>query len=652
MADTPIKNDISGISHDLISDNIAKLKTLFPHVVSEGGVDFDALQQALGKTIDTEHHYTFTWYGKRKAERLAYSPSRATLLPCENESKNWDSTENILIEGDNLEVLKCLQKSYANKIKMIYIDPPYNTGNDFVYNDDFTDNLENYLIQTGQKTADGKKTHAKSETAGRKHTKWLNMIYPRLLLARNLLREDGVIFISIDDNEQANLKKVCDEVFGEENFVSGFSRVTKKGGKASDSTAKNHDFVLMYTKSKDMSDLTGIPHNDSGYKYKDKYFDSRGYYKLNQTLDYDSLVYGNSLDYPIEIDGETFYAGGDIDAFNKRQAGIYSRTDWVWRWSKILFDFAFANDFVEIKRGGTRPRIYTKTYQNVKIDKIDNKYKIVNNERTKPLSTLEFNENIYSNDNAKKVFDTIMGKGIFEYTKPPSLIKKCMELIKGNDYIVLDFFAGSGTTAHAVINLNAQDGGNRKCISVQLPELTDEKSEVYNAGYTNIAEITKEHIRRAGDKILADNKDLTNLDIGFKVFKLHESNIKQWRANFDTIATDLFNNVDNMLANRTDMDKVTEIALKYGLYLHTPIVHHTTHHTPYYTVQGNDGIYKLFVFLHPNSPTNVTDIILKENSENYQNIKVVFADSCFDNADKATVYHTLIDVGIDGISFL
>ena len=601
MADTP---------NDLISDNIAKLKTLFPHVVSEGGVDFDALQQALGKTIDTEHNYTFTWHGKRKAERLAYSPSWATLLPCENESKNWDSTENILIEGDNLEVLKCLQKSYANKIKMIYIDPPYNTGSDFVYNDDFTDNLENYLIQTGQKTADGKKTHAKSETAGRKHTKWLNMIYPRLLLARNLLREDGVIFISIDDNEQANLKKVCDEVFGEENFIACFTWTKKEkasGVPPKNMSLPNKEYILTYGKNINIK-FKGQKRSLKSYKQ-----DKNGRYWRTM---------------PIQATGKqnSFYTIVDPKT-NKEYYG-----NWAFKEETIL-QMIYDNKIVFPENAG-RPQqiVYADTLGNSPI-----------------FHHLGFFDSEVS---TKKVIKLFNNTKVFDFPKPIDLINFLVEQSTTQNDIILDFFAGSGTTAHAVMDLNAQDGGQRRCISVQLPELTDEKSEAFKAGYTNIAEITKERIRRAGDKILADNKDLTNLDIGFKVFKLHESNIKQWRANFDTIATDLFNNVDNMLANRTDMDKVTEIALKYGLYLHTPIVHHTTHHTPYYTVQGNDGIYKLFVFLHPNSPTNVTDIILNENSENYQNIKVVFADSCFDNADKATVYHTLIDVGVDGISFL
>jgi len=525
--------------------------------------------------------YDFTWVGKRKAKLAFAEPISKVLRPQIEESVNWDTTENLFIEGDNLDALKLLQESYLGKVKMIYIDPPYNTGKDFVYHDNFKISAEDWDEQTEYKDKDGNIQFRKNEKSnGRYHSDWLTMMYPRLKLARNLLSDDGVIFISIDDNEQANLKKLCDEVFGEENFLNVFPRVTKKGGKSSDVTAKNHDYVLMYAKNNTNADLVGISHNDRGYCNQDEHFEIRGYYKANQTLDYDSLGYVKTLDYPIEFNGDVFYAGGDIKMYNNRQQGQHGRADWGWRWSKELFEFGLANGFIEIHRGGARPRIYTKTYQKVKIEQINNDYKIVDFDRTKPLSTLEFTENKYSNDNAKKVYDDIMQKGVFEYTKTPELIKQLARLIYGYDYIILDFFAGSGTTAHAVMQLNAEDGGNRKFILVQLDEKTDEKSDAYKAGYKTIPEISRERIRRAGErlnhdfhKIKQDSQDLfaannqgnpenlteikvqDKLDIGFRALKIDDDNFKSVRRPLGEIEQgSLAFDVDNIKKERTPLD--------------------------------------------------------------------------------------------------
>lgn len=495
-----------------IDENVEKISRLFPNCVTEakdenGGIthkiDFDMLKQELSDSIvcGSEERYQFTWPDKRQAILTANAPINKTLRPCREESVDFDNTENLYIEGDNLEVLKLLQETYLGKIKMIYIDPPYNTGNDFVYNDDFSQEADEYLEGSGQFDEQGNRLFQNTESNGRFHTDWLNMIYPRLKLAKDLLSDDGVIFISIADEEIDNLKKICDEIFGECNFKTVFSRVTKKGGKSSSEVAKNHDFLLMYVKNTELADLKGIAHTDEGYCKKDKFFEQRGYYKANQTLDYDSLGYVKSLDYPIEIDGEVFYAGGTKKDYENRQRGQHGRADWGWRWSKELFAFGLKNGFIEVHKGGERNRIYTKTYEKVTIDKSGDEYKIVEFDRTKPLSTLEFTENEYSNDNAKKVFDSIMGKGIFEYTKTPEMIKTLQNLVATKDFIILDFFSGSATTAHAVMQLNAEDGGNRKFIMVQLPEPCDEKSEAYKAGYKNICEIGKERIRRAGKKI-------------------------------------------------------------------------------------------------------------------------------------------------------
>lgn len=494
---------------------------------------------------------------------------------------HFDSTENLFIEGDNLDALKLLQETYLGKVKMIYIDPPYNTGKDFVYADDFAENTEDYLRRSNQKDEDGNRMEVNSESNGRFHSDWLSMMYPRLKLARNLLTDDGVIFISIDDNEQANLKRLCDEVFGQKNFVGEFPRVTKKGGKSSTSIAKNHDYIFAYAKQMDLIGLVGVKHNDEGYSLKDEHFETRGYYKLNQTLDYDSLGYVSSLDYPIIIDEEEFYAGGSKEEYQQRQKGQHGRADWAWRWSKDLYLFGYENDFIVVRKGGQRPRIYTKTYQNVKIERDGNGYKIVEIDRTKPLSTLEFTENIYSNDNAKKKFDELMQQTVFEYTKPVSLIYRLMELIPDKKFLILDFFAGSGTTAHAVMQFNAEDGGNRRFICVQLPEKTDEKSEAFKAGFATIAEITKERIRRAADKIRSDFADKLpeNWDGGFRVLKTDTSNMadvyytpEETLKKMQQSQQDWLNQVsDNIKPDRTPEDLLFQVMLDWGVDLALPI---------------------------------------------------------------------------------
>ena len=376
---------MDGKSLDIEASEKEKLKSLFPQCFTEGNLDIDKLLSLCGEYIDNDFEkYKFEWKGKSECYRIAGKRSTGTLRPCLEESIDFENTNNLYIEGDNLEVLKLLQTAYYRKVKMIYIDPPYNTGNDFVYEDDFKDPIAKYKEITSQTTK------SNPETMGRYHTNWLNMMYPRLRLAANLLKDDGVIFISIDDNEVDNLKKICNEVFGEENFIVNFPRVTKKGGKSSDVTARNHDYVLMYAKSIEDADLKGVAHNDEGYSNKDEYFEERGFYKLNQTLDYDSLGYVPTLDYPIEINGEIFYAGGDKNTYEERQRGLHGRADWGWRWSKDLFAYGLKNGFIEVKRGGSRPRIYTKTYQNVKIESVNGHYEIVKIDRTKPLSTLEF----------------------------------------------------------------------------------------------------------------------------------------------------------------------------------------------------------------------------------------------------------------------
>ena len=350
---------------------------------------------------------------------------------------------NFLLEGDNLHSLKLLEKTHKGKIDVIYIDPPYNTGNkDFIYDDSFVDKTDGYA-----------------------HSKWLSFMEKRILIARELLSDDGFIFLSIDDNEVFQLKLLCDGIFGENNFIVSLPRQTKKSGKTTGSFSKNHDYVLVYSKGS-LVNFKMKSHIDKEYKYKDEFFEERGLYKLNQTLDYDSLSYSKSLDYPLEIEGEIFYPGSSEKLWKMRQSGKYNRADWAWRWSRSLFNFAYKNGFVVIKRKKDgSARIYTKTYANVNIEKTNTDgYKIVSQDRTKATSSIEFTENIYSNDNAKKDLKIVGLEKSFDYSKPISLVKEIIDFHRDKDIVVLDFFAGSGTTGHAVMQLNKEDGGNRKYI--------------------------------------------------------------------------------------------------------------------------------------------------------------------------------------------
>lgn len=576
-------------TQDGIAANIASMKKLFPEIVTEGKIDFEQLKTILGEEIAGDERYQFTWAGKSDAMYEASTPTTKTLRPCVEESKDWENTKNIYIEGDNLEALKILQNTYGGKVKMIYIDPPYNTGHDFIYHDNFHGTKQQELIKEGTVDAEtGERFKVNSESNGHFHSDWCSMMYPRLKLARNLLRDDGVLFMSIDDNEVVNARKLCDEVFGESNFLCEFPRVTKKGGKSSSEIARNHDFIVMYTRNRDIADLCGIEHNDEGYSCKDEFFEERGFYKVNQTLDYDSLGWVQSLDYPIIIDGETFYAGGSKDDYEKRQRGQHGRADWGWRWSYELFEFGLNNGFIEVHRGGARPRIYTKTYQKVKIEKVCGEYKIVNIERTKPLSTLEFTDNKYSNDNAKSSFEELMGSGIFDYTKPCSLIMMLTRLVPDKSSLVLDFFSGSATTAHAVMQLNAEDGGNRKFIMVQLPEVCAEGSEAAKAGYKNICEIGKERIRRAGEKIKEENATTAqNLDVGFRVFKVDSSNMDDiYFQPLEVQQQDMIRAINNVKTDRNALDLLFGSLLEWGLPIDLPITKRTDLGNDTYDVDG------------------------------------------------------------------
>ncbi|MGL2349920.1 site-specific DNA-methyltransferase [Helicobacter pylori] len=494
-------------------------------------LDTGKLKALLGDFSEIkEEGYGLDFVGKKIALNQAFKKNHKILKPL-----NKSTSKHILIKGDNLDALKILKQSYSEKIKMIYIDPPYNTKNDnFIYSDDFSQSNEEVL-----KTLDYSKEkldYIKNLFGSKCHSGWLSFMYPRLLLAKDLLKQDGVIFISIDDNECAQLKLLCDEIFGEGNFVAEMPRLTKKAGKSTNQIAKNHDYVLCYQKNSINFKQIDIDEND--YSLKDEFYNERGGYKLNQNLDYNSLQYNKKMDYEIVIGNEKFYAGG-LETYTERQKGNFGTIDWVWRWSKAKFDFGLVNGFVEVRNN----RIYTKTYTKAKIS--DSKpYKIEYFNRTKNISSIEFLDNRYSNDMSNKKLQSIFNiKNIFDYSKPVELISFLIDQTTEKGDIILDFFAGSGTTAHAVLESNKSDyqklseGGGlfnglnaafreRQFILVQLDEKIDPKKNksaydfclnTLKSPSPSIFDITEERIKRAGAKI---QEACPNLDVGFRAFEI------------------------------------------------------------------------------------------------------------------------------------
>ena len=396
------------------SKEIGVLKEHFPACFgADGSFDIERFKEYLSdKVAVTNEGYELRFLGKNYARLLASLDTTTVIVPdeehnCKPENAN---SQNIYISGDNLDGLKHLLKSYAKKVKCIYIDPPYNTGSDgFIYNDSFNFTADEIAEKLSISDEQANRILDLTKRGSASHSAWLMFMYPRLLLARDLLTDDGVIFISIDDNEQSNLKLLCDDVFGEEHFIAVFPRITKRGGKSSDIVAQNHDYLLMYSKTSTPL-LYAIEHNDKAFKHEDEFFEERGYFKLNQTLDYDSLQYSASLDYPIEIEGEVFFPGQSEELYMERKAGNHDIADWAWRWSKEKFDFGLANGFIVIKSSKNGKRIYTKTYQRATIEDGDDGYYIDYSDRTKSLSTLATTENTYSNDNAKKMLQKLLGR--------------------------------------------------------------------------------------------------------------------------------------------------------------------------------------------------------------------------------------------------
>lgn len=552
-------------------ENFRKLAALFPNAVTETinengevvrAIDKDVLMQEIACTVvdGNEERYQFTWPDKKKSVLLANAPINKTLRPCREESVDFDTTENLYIEGDNLEVLKLLQETYLGKIKMIYIDPPYNTGNDFVYEDDFAQSTDEYLASSGQFDEDGNRMVQNTESNGRFHTDWLNMIYPRLKLAKDLLSDDGVIFISMDDHEQENIKKICDEIFGEANFLAqviwerAYSPVNLKKH-----FSESHDYIICYAKNVESCVCNGLPRSaEANDRYSNPDNDPRG-----------------------------AWTSGDLSVGPRVESRVYEITvpsgrkvlppsGYCWRLDEKTFQQYRKDNRIWFGEGGDNvPRI-KRFLSDVK-------------QGITPMTIWKYTEVGHSQDAAQKLKKLFDGKAFFDYPKPVELIKRCLQLYTDKDCFVLDFFSGSATTAHAVMQLNAEDGGRRKFIMVQLPEVTDEKSEAYKAGYKTICEIGKERIRRAGKKIKEDSPLTTqNLDIGFRVLKCDTSNMKEVYYNPAEYEAGLFSHLeDNIKEDRTPEDLLFQVMLDLGVLLSGKIEETTIAGKKVFNVENN-----------------------------------------------------------------
>jgi len=558
-------------SADVVAANVDQLKVLFPEAVKEGKIDFDVLKQLLGGTIDErEERYGLNWHGKRRARQLALTPSTGTLRPCPEESVDWNTTQNLMIEGDNLEVLKLLQKSYAGKVKLIYIDPPYNTGKDFVYPDDFRDNIRNYLELTGQIEGD-KRISSNTEASGRFHTDWLNMMYPRLYVGKSLLGINGVAAISIGEAELGSLLIVCNEIFGEENLVTICSRVMKTGGQKGVHFSPCVDYVLIY--ARDIQSLEPF-RQEIGQNVIDKVYTKIQEGGARNGERYRSMgLYQAMLDaranqrYFIECpDGQLVIPPGQSIP-HKHAEGEQTRPadgDGVWRWTYTRYKDEKAADNIEFIRSDRTSLIQpngSPAHWNVY-------YKIWLNDRLEdgqlPGNILEKFESRHSSAELKKIDIP------FEFAKPTALIKFLMSVcgVKDGD-LVLDFFAGSASTGHAAQELAAELGSKRPFICVQLPEPTSPGSEEHKAGFATISEISKERLRRSA-KQLAELHTGRDADLGFRVLKLDTSNVRAWDPRRDDIAGSLDESVDHLKADRTELDILIELLLKLGLELTVP----------------------------------------------------------------------------------
>jgi adenine-specific DNA-methyltransferase len=604
---------------NITAKNVAKLAEIFPGVVSDGKVNFDLLRSLIGDEVFGDEAYEFTWVGKRDAIAEAGRPIRKTLRPCLEESKNWDTTVNLYIEGDNLEALKLLQESYLGKVKMIYIDPPYNTGNDFVYRDNFAQDKDEYDEEAGVYDEDGDRLFRNTESNGRYHSDWCSMMYPRLVLARNLLSNDGIIFISIDDNEVTQLRKICDEVFGEDNFFSQVIIQSNKRGQTYKQIAKTHEYLLIYTKQSE-SEFNELEKNGDNDDLNMQ--DDIGRFNIRELRNRNpkfgrhnrpNLFYSIFLN-PNDVDEDGFMPVSlvkdnsfSVEVMPLNSAGQES----CWRWGKEKL----------VKNSKKN----TKTSEVVAKAKGTGGYNIYEKYRKttyKPKSI--WSETSIINEKGTVELGELGLASYFDFPKPIELLKRATFIGSNDNDIILDFFSGSATTAHAVMQLNAEDGGNRKYIMVQLPEPCPEGSEAAKAGYKNICEIGKERIRRAGEKIKADNADkegIDDLDIGFRVLKLDDTNMKEVYYAAGEYTQDLLALMeDNIKEDRTDMDLLYACLLDWGLPLSMP---HTQEKLDGFTVHTYNGGDLIACF-----DKNVSDAVVREIARR-QPLRAVFRDNSF-----------------------
>ena len=623
-------------SIDMTAQNVENIDKLFPNCITETvdengqpkkAINFKILEQMLSDdVIDGDEAYEFTWVGKKASIVEANKPIHKTLRPCPEESVDWDTTENLYIEGDNLEVLKLLQESYLGKVKMIYIDPPYNTGSDFIYNDDFKMTGAEYTDESGEIDEDGNRMFKNTDSNGRFHSDWCSMMYSRLMLARNLLSDDGVIFISIDDNEADNLRKICDEVFGDHNFIAHIIHKNNSMKNQSKYIGVSTEFVLIYAKS-----LVTLNEKEGAWRTKKK-----GAADINAAFK------------------KMKEKGYSLDVIREEIMEMYSRPKYAHlsRWNKVDEKGVFKDADLSRSNG---PKDYTiinpntgkeccvpnrgwgKSYEELlRLQKEELIW--YGDENTAPgmkSYLLEDSESVFDNfifaDTAsdKKMIDKMFGSSIFEFPKSIDMIKQIVSLCTRKTDTILDFFSGSATTAHAVMSLNAEDGGNRKFIMVQIPEETDEKSEAYKAGYKNICEIGKERIRRAGAKIKEDNTE-ANFDGGFRVLKLDDSNMNDVYYNPEEYSQDLLSALEsNVKSDRTDLDLLFGCLLDWGIPLSLP---YSSENIDGCTVHNyNDG--DLIACFDENVPESVIKWMAKQ-----QPLRAVFRDSGFaDSPSKINV---------------
>jgi len=648
---------LTGQSADIVEDNIQKLKQLFPEVFAEDSIDFDKLKAVLGENVDEgEERYNFTWWGKSKALRLAQTPSTGTLRPCPEESKNWDTTQNLYIEGENLEVLKLLQKPYHNRIKMIYIDPPYNTGTDLLYKNDFSEKLENYIKFSKQVDGGGIKLSTNIETYGRYHSDWLSIMYSRLRLARNLLSDDGIICVTIDDYEMPRLWIILNEIFGEENHLGTVViRINPGGRKSKRKIAAQHEYALYFSKNSNTEiEKLPISHQDKSHTYlvdeDGSLYEERNLRKEGA----DSLAKdGSNRYYPIYYDP----ISGEISSTKVLPEKILpidtSGQKRIWRRGKKVIDWMAKKKELFIKETNHGKQVYFKFRGGLEGETPKSFWE------SSKYSASEHGTNVVS-----KLFDS---GDIFSFPKSIHAVTDCIRIGLGeSDSIILDFFSGSATTAHSVFLLNAETSRSHKFIMVQLPEPTNEKSEAYKKGYKNICEIGKERIRLAGDQVRRDLREEGNksnqqvsfseqetllnpddLDIGFKVFKLDTSNFKKWEPDIDNLESSLFNSIENFVDERSEVDIVYEIMLKFGIDLTFPVEKYMIGNKTIHCVGGG----AMMICLDNQITTDVAQKIVSLKKElNPAIVRVVFRDTGFsDDSAKTNTKEILRTNGVDEI---